>query len=490
MNVTGIAQDKGRVTGVVTDGGAIRAEYVVNCAGMWGREVGRMAGVNVPLQACEHFYVVTEANPEIPRNLPVLRVPDECAYYKEDAGKLLVGFFEPKAKPWGVDGIPEDAHFLSLPDDWEHIAPELEKAMARVPLLARTGIHTFFNGPESFTPDDRYLLGEAPELRNFFVAAGFNSIGIQSAGGAGMALAQWMAEGEPPFDLGDVDIRRMFPFQGNKTYLVNRATETLGLLYADHFPYRHYETARGVRHTPLHERLAERGACFGEAAGWERPFWFLPPEAKRAAKRRHTATAGSARTGSTTRGRATCAVREGVGLFDMTPFGKIRVEGPDAEAVLQRISANDVAVRAGPHRLYAVAERPRRYRGRPHRHAAVGNRVPGCDRLGDAAARLALAQAAYAGRGALRGDRRDERRSVSRRHGPTLARAAAATRRRGSVERGLSVRDGADHRDRHGARARAIASPTSASSAGRSTCRPTWHATCSIRSWRAAMASA
>ncbi len=190
--VTAITQKEGRVTGVETDKGTIAAEYVVNCAGMWGREVGLMAGVAVPLQACEHFYIVTEDIPELPRNLPVLRVPDECAYYKEDAGKILLGAFEPKAKPWGMDGIPEDFCFDQLPEDFDHFAPILEAAVARLPILETAGIHTFFNGPESFTPDDRYLLGEAPELANFYVAAGFNSIGIQSAGGAGMALAQWM----------------------------------------------------------------------------------------------------------------------------------------------------------------------------------------------------------------------------------------------------------------------------------------------------------
>jgi glycine cleavage system aminomethyltransferase T/glycine/D-amino acid oxidase-like deaminating enzyme len=347
VGVTGITQDKGRVTGVTTDRGPIEAEYVVNCAGMWGREIGRMAGVNVPLHACEHFYVVTEPHPDIPRNLPVLRVPDECAYYKEDAGKLLVGFFEPKAKPWGMGGIPEDSEFLTLPDDWDHVAPELEKAMARVPLLGRAGIRIFFNGPESFTPDDRYLLGEAPELRNFYVAAGFNSIGIQSAGGAGKALSEWMEAGEPPFDLGDVDIRRMFPFQGNRTYLFNRVTETLGLLYADHFPHRHYESARGVRHTPLHERLASRGACFGESAGWERAFWFLP---EAAAARGETASYRYSWKRQNWFEHAAAehrAVRNGVGLFDLSPFGKIRVEGADAEAVLQRVCANDVAVPPG-----------------------------------------------------------------------------------------------------------------------------------------------
>jgi 4-methylaminobutanoate oxidase (formaldehyde-forming) len=345
--VTGIARDRGRVTGVSTSRGPIAADYVVNCAGMWGREIGRMAGVNVPLHACEHFYVVTEAHPDIPRNLPVLRVPDECAYYKEDAGKLLVGFFEPKAKPWATHGIPEDSEFITLPDDWDHVAPELEKAAARVPLLAKAGIRTFFNGPESFTPDDRYLLGEAPELRNFYVAAGFNSIGIQSAGGAGKALSEWMEAGEPPFDLGDVDIRRMFPFQGNRTYLFHRVAETLGLLYADHFPHRHYESARGVRHTPLHERLEARGACFGESAGWERAFWFLPPDAAARGEKPEYRYSWKRQNWFGYAAEEHRAVREGVGLFDLSPFGKIRVEGPDAEAVLQRVCANDVAVEPG-----------------------------------------------------------------------------------------------------------------------------------------------
>jgi glycine cleavage system T protein len=347
VKVTGITQNRRRVTGVVTDHGPIKAEYVVNCAGLWGRGIGRMAGVNVPLQACEHFYVLTEANPAVPRNLPVLRVPDECAYYKEDAGKLLVGFFEPRAKPWGGNGILEDAEYLTLPDDWEHLASELEKAMARVPLLAKTGIHTFFNGPESFTPDDRYLLGEAPELANFYIAAGFNSIGIQSAGGAGKALAEWMTAGEPPFDLNDVDIRRMFPFQGNRMYLVNRVTETLGLLYADHFPYRHFESARGVRHSPIHERLAENGACFGESAGWERPFWFLPPTASARGEKPEYRYSWQRQNWFPYAAEEHKAVRSSVGLFDLTPFGKIRVEGRDAEDVLQRICANDVAVEPG-----------------------------------------------------------------------------------------------------------------------------------------------
>ena len=326
------------------DGGAqgdIAADFVVNCAGMWGRAVGAMAGVDVPLQACEHFYIVTEAIDGLGA-LPVLRVPDECTYYKEDAGKMLVGAFEPEAKPWGMDGIPEDFCFDELPEDFDHFAPILERATKRLPMLETAGIRTFFNGPESFTPDDSYLLGEAPELRNFFVAAGFNSIGIQSSGGAGMALAHWMDDGAPPFDLWDVDIRRMMSFQNNKTYLVARAREALGLLYADHFPYRQFETARGVRRSPLHEHLKARGACFGTVAGWERANWFAPPGVEPAYEyswqRQNWFDYSRAEH---------MAVREGVGIFDMTSFGKIRIDGPDAADVLQRICGNDVMVDPG-----------------------------------------------------------------------------------------------------------------------------------------------
>ncbi len=345
--VTEVLRANGRVTGVSTDKGDIAADYVVNCAGMWACELGRMAGVNVPLHACEHFYIVTESIPDLPRDLPVLRVPDECAYYKEDAGKLLLGAFEPNAKPWGMDGIPEDFCFDQLPEDFDHFAPVLEAAVARIPAFETTGIHTFFNGPESFTPDDRYLLGEAPELKNFYVAAGFNSVGIQSAGGAGQALAEWMEAGEPPYDLWDVDIRRMQPFQSNRTYLYQRSTETLGLLYADHFPYRQFETARGVRTSPFHDRLASAGACFGEVAGWERPNWFLPDTARKAGEMAEYRYSWKRQNWFDFARDEHLAVRTGCGVFDMTSFGKIKVLGADAESVLQRICGNDVAVPAG-----------------------------------------------------------------------------------------------------------------------------------------------
>jgi len=347
MKVTGITRDKGRVTGVNTEHGPVKAPIVVNCAGMWARDVGQMAGVSVPLHAAEHFYVVTEPLSDLAKDLPTLRVPDEEAYFKEDAGKLLIGAFEKTAKPWGMDGIPESFCFDELPQDLDHFTPILEKAIARLPMLENAGIATFFNGPESFTPDDRYLLGEAPELKNFYVAAGFNSIGIQSAGGAGKALAEWIVGGHPPFDLWDVDIRRMAPFQNNPTYLFNRTKESLGLLYQDHFPYRQYETSRGVRRSPLHPRLEALGACFGEVAGWERPNWYLSPSEREAGTTPAYDYSWGRQNWFANAAAEHHAVREGLAFFDLSSFAKFRVEGRDAKAVLQHICANDIDVEPG-----------------------------------------------------------------------------------------------------------------------------------------------
>ena len=340
--VTGIETEGRRVTAVVTTSGRVACEFVVNCAGMWAKEVGQMCGVNIPLHAAEHFYVVTEPIEGLPHNLPVLREPSACNYFKEDAGKLLVGMFEPVAKPWGMLGIPKDLEFETLPQDIEHIEPQLDLAMKRIPLLARTGIQTFFNGPESFTPDNRYMLGPAPELDNFFVAAGFNSIGIVSGGGVGKVMADWIVEGHPPMDLWDVDIKRVMPFQANRRYLRERTTEVVGLLYAMHWPFFSPESARPVRVSPLHERLAAQGACFGELCGWERANWFAPegvqPRYRYSYGRQNWFEYSAAEHR---------AVRETVGLFDLSSFGKFLLQGDDAEAVLNRVSTNDVAVAPG-----------------------------------------------------------------------------------------------------------------------------------------------
>ena len=343
--VTEVLDDGRRVTGVRWEAGGeaglIETDVVVNCGGMWGRDLAARSGVTLPLHACEHFYLLTEPVEGLAA-LPVLRVPDECAYYKEDAGKMLLGAFEPRAKPWGMDGIPHDFEFDSLPEDFEHFEPILEQAMNRVPLFQDAGIHTFFNGPESFTPDDRYYLGEAPELRGYWIAAGYNSIGISSSGGAGMALASWLDSGEPPFDLWDVDIRRAQPFQRNRRYLRERVSESLGLLYADHYPYRQPETARGIRRSPLHEHMKAQGAVFGELSGWERPNWFADNGQERAYR-----YDWSGQNWFDNNRSEHMAVREGVGLFDMSSFGKIRVEGRDACPFLQKLCGNDVDVEVG-----------------------------------------------------------------------------------------------------------------------------------------------
>ena len=345
VKVAAVTQAGGRVTGVDWVAGEARghiaADMVVNCGGMWGRDLAATSGVTLPLHACEHFYLITEPIDGL-GHLPVLRVPDECAYYKSDAGKMMLGAFEPKAKPWGMAGIPEDFEFDSLPEDFAHFEPILEQAMARVPLFQTAGVHTFFNGPESFTPDDRYYLGEAPEVKGYWVAAGYNSIGIVSSGGAGMALAQWMEDGAPPFDLWEVDIRRAQPFQRNRRYLKERVSETLGLLYADHWPNRQMATARGVRRSPLHQALAARGAVFGEVAGMERANWFADPG--QAAEYEY----GWGKPNWFGNQRAEhLAVRTGAGLFDMSSFGKIRVEGRDALSFLQRMCAAEMDVAPG-----------------------------------------------------------------------------------------------------------------------------------------------
>lgn len=342
VKVERILIEGGRAVGVVTDRGDVRAGTVVIAAGMWSYELGRRHGVNLPLHAAEHFYIVTEAIRGLPGNMPVLRLLDEWAYYKEDAGKMLIGCFEPVAKPWGMDGIPHDFSFDTLPEDIEHFLPVMQKAIARMPVLENAGIKTWFNGPESFTPDDRYLLGETAEVRDLFVACGFNSIGIQSSGGAGKVLAEWIRERRPPMDLVDIDVKRMNPFQGTRAYLRDRTVETLGLLYAIHWPYYQYTTARGARRSHFHDRLREAGACHGELAGWERPNWFapkgMPPEYVYSYGKQNwfPYTAAECR-----------ATRDAVALYDQSTMTKFIVQGRDACGVLDAMSANRIDVPPG-----------------------------------------------------------------------------------------------------------------------------------------------
>jgi len=320
VSVERIRTADGRAVGVDTDQGPIDAEHVVTAAGMWSHQLGRDIGVNIPLHACEHFYLVTEPIPNLPSGLPVLRDTDNCIYVKEEAGRLMVGAFEPVAKPFGMDGIPTDQPFMQLDEDWEHLAPVWEAACKRIPALVDVGIRLFFNGPESFTPDDRYLLGETPELRNHWVATGFNSIGMQSAGGAGKVLAEWIVNGRPPMDLWDVDIRRMQPFQTNRRYLHDRSIEALGLLYAMHWPFRQVETARGVRRPPVHDRLVDLGACHGENGGWERPNWYAPEGGEPVYEYTYGRQNWFEHSAAEHR-----ACREGAALFDQTSLAKLLV---------------------------------------------------------------------------------------------------------------------------------------------------------------------
>ena len=331
------------MTGVRTDHGDIEAEVVVNCAGQWAKSVGALAGINVPLYSAEHFYAVTEQIEGVHRNLPILRDPDGYTYFKEEVGGLVVGGFEPEAKPWvAPDQLPYPFEFQLLEEDWDHFSVLMENAMLRIPALRRTGIKKLYNGPESFTPDNQFILGEAPEVRNFYVAAGFNSVGIASAGGAGRALAEWIANGEPTSDLSAVDIRRFAPFNGNDQWLHDRVAEILGLHYEVPWPNRELTTARPFRRSPVYHLLAASGALFGSKMGWERVNVFAPPGT--APELEYTWGKPNWLAWSAAEQRAT---RENVALYDQTSFGKLLVTGRDACEVLQWLCTADMAVEPG-----------------------------------------------------------------------------------------------------------------------------------------------
>lgn len=335
--VTSLRVENERIVGVETERGYIEAETVVLAAGMWTRQVAATGGINVPLQACEHFYLVTEPLEGVAAGMPTLRDPTNYTYFKEETGKIMAGFFEPRGKIWNLDSIPRDFTFGTLPEDWDHVGPIFERAIHRVPALGDAGIQLFFNGPEAFTPDGVYYLGESPEVERCFVAAGFNSVGIQSAGGVGWVLADWIVDGHPPMDLWPVDIRRALPHQASLDFLEQRISESLGLLYAMHWPFRQYESARDVKRSVLHDRHAAAGAVFGETSGWERPNWYAISDMPR----RYDYSFGKQNWWETS-GEECRAAREQVALFDQTSFVKIDVTGPDAGAVLNRISDNDV----------------------------------------------------------------------------------------------------------------------------------------------------
>lgn len=341
--VENIEDDGNKVTGVSTDCGDIATDFVVNCAGLWARELGKLSKVNIPLHACEHYYAVTEKHDDIAATLPVLRDHDRCAYYREDAGSLLVGAFEKRAVAWGQNGIPKEFCFDELAGHIEEqLMPVLEDAMLRVPMLENIGWRKFFCGPESFTPDDQFHIGESPELRGYFVGCGLNSVGIQTAGGLGKALAEWMHNGYAPIDLWSNDIRRMYPFMGTQSFIQERVTESLGLLYENHYPFRQFTTARNVRHSPLHERLEKHNACFGQVAGWERANWFAPegvkPEYKYSFGKQNWFEQSKAEHDAT---------RSKVALYDQSSFSKYTVQGKDSCKVLQKICSANIDVDVG-----------------------------------------------------------------------------------------------------------------------------------------------
>ena len=342
VTVTGFTRAGDRVTGVLSDHGEIEAEYVVNCAGMWAKQLGALAGVSVPLQAIEHAYLISEPFDGVSPDLPIFEDPDRFAYYREETGGLMVGLFEPVSAPWSLDEVPADFSFGEIPSNWDRLAPFLENAMEILPSLEQVGVRKLFTGPESFTPDNGFLIGEAPELANFFVAAGMNSLGILTGGGAGSIIANWIVDGVAPVDVTDVDIARLSPFQQNRSYLAERSVELLGRLHSTgSWPHSPPTTARNVRRSPVHDRLEKAGAHFSESAGWESPAWFgspAPDGARLSYERKHWFEFHAAEHH---------AVRNGVALLDLSSMSNFLVQGPGAEEALNTISGNNIAIPVG-----------------------------------------------------------------------------------------------------------------------------------------------
>ena len=341
--VTGVRTRRGVVSGVSTSSGDIEAEYVVNCAGMWARELGELSGVNIPLQAAEHYYLITETIPGISASWPVLEDPGSYGYFREEGGGLMVGLFEPVCAPWKVGGIPQSFSFGTLPPDWDRMGPYVEKAMNRVPISLTSGVKLFFCGPESFTPDLAPCMGEAPELDNYFVAAGLNSIGILTGGGLGRALAHWIVHGRADVDITGMNIDRLHCYQRTPEYRATRTVESLGMVYQCHYPTRSMQTARGAKKSPFYDRLSARGAYFRDVSGWEGADWYAP-EGERP------------KVEALSWGRQNWfpwweaehrAAREGAILIDMSFMAKFLVQGRDAGRVLNYISANRVDGKRG-----------------------------------------------------------------------------------------------------------------------------------------------
>jgi 4-methylaminobutanoate oxidase (formaldehyde-forming) len=341
--VTGFTRNRTAVTGVTTPFGDIEAEYVVNCTGMWARQLGARVGINIPLQPTEHYYLITDKVEGIKGSWPVLEDPGSYGYFREEGGGLMIGLFEPVCAPWNVGGVPEDFSFGEITPDWDRMAPYIEKAMRRVPVSMEVGIKKLFCGPESFTPDLQPVVGEAPELKNYFVAAGLNSIGILTGGGMGRMLAHWIINGRPDMDITGFNIDRLHTYQANPEYRRTRTVESLGMVYQCHYPTRSMQTARGAKKSPLHDRLAAQGAYFKDVSGWEGPDWYgapgeVPEPPQLSWKRAPWFDRWQAEHEAT---------RHGVILMDMSFMAKFLVQGRDAGRLLNHISANNVDGAAG-----------------------------------------------------------------------------------------------------------------------------------------------
>ena len=348
VSVTGVRTSGGRVSGVDTDHGPVQTEHLVSCSGMWARQLGAQVGVDVPLQAAEHYYLLTEPFEGVHRDLPVIEDPDRYGYYREEGGGLLVGLFEPVAAPWHTDAIPADSSFAELPPDWDRVGPYLERAMDRIPVLADVGIRKFFCGPESFTPDVHPLLGPAPDLDGYWVAAGLNSLGILLGGGVGSVVAQWLVDGVAPVDVAAYAVERALPHEVSRRFRRERTVEQLGVLFGDAaWPTWKPSTARGIRLSPLHDRLLAAGAHFGVSAGWEYPEWFAGSAAAEAAVTAREVPGFGRQPSFDLVAAEHRSVREAVGVMDMTLMTKFSVVGPDAAAVLDRLSAGHVARETG-----------------------------------------------------------------------------------------------------------------------------------------------
>ena len=340
--VTDIKTEKGVIGGVTTDQGDIKSEYVVNCAGMWGRQIGQMVNVSVPLHAAEHMHAVTLPIEGLKKHFPTVRDFDGETYFKSESDGILFGGFEAVSKPWGMKGIPNDIMYHELQENWDQFQPFMDCALTRFPAMATAQIRHLSVVPESFTPDTAFMIGEAPGVKNFFVACGMNSVGIQSSAGIGRAMSYWIDQGHPTEQLWPVDIKRYFPWQQNARYLHDRIVEAVGVLYHHHYPNRQRTTARPVICSPIHDRLTANGAAFSQNAGWERADWFAPQGVEPV----HQYT-WEKPNWLEYQGEEHMAVRDGVGLYDLTSMGKFLFQGRDAEQVLQKLCSNDIAVPVG-----------------------------------------------------------------------------------------------------------------------------------------------